>query len=290
MSIIGFLIESEVEYDGCGIMNSELPWMHLPRVFDLWVLALCTKGTMFLNIDGTEYTIRPGDVFILPVRKLHYGPRLSEGGISYYWVHFQAPGLEKVLHRDSGDAKNLSTGQSYLMHHVSLLDVNTVSMLFNQLYANNYVQHYTPYLQKSLLKVLLYEISNQTLLRHAHKFDQRFVQLLDYFRSNFTSEIPIDELAEQFGYNKYYLCRLFKQRVGRTINTYQTELRMCYACQLLRETNHPIKRISSEVGYESEKYFMRIFKDHMRMTPSEYRNSHKIAIFEGLPRKENKSQ
>lgn len=136
-------------------------------------------------------------------------------------------------------------------------------MLFNQLYTNNYAQHYTPNLQKSLLKVLLYEISNQTLYRHAHKFDQRFMQLLDHIRSNFTGELSVDELADLFSYNKSYLCRLFKARVGKTINSYQNELRLCYACQLLSETNLPIKRISSEVGFESEKYFMRMFKAHM---------------------------
>ncbi len=284
MPVLGFAIEDEIEYNGCGIMKTDEPWKHLPRVFDLWVLALCTKGTMYMNIEGSEFAIRPGDVFILPVRRLHYGTRDSEGGISYYWAHFEAPDLDCLLERECVDARKIAPGQSYLMYHVSLLDLNTVSMLFNQLYTNNYAQHYTPNLQKSLLKVLLYEISNQTLYRHAHKFDQRFMQLLDHIRSNFTGELSVDELADLFSYNKSYLCRLFKARVGKTINSYQNELRLCYACQLLSETNLPIKRISSEVGFESEKYFMRMFKAHMNMTPTGYRNTHQIAIFDVVPR------
>ena len=215
MPVLGFAIEDEIEYNGCGIMKTDEPWKHLPRVFDLWVLALCTKGTMYMNIEGSEFAIRPGDVFILPVRRLHYGTRDSEGGISYYWAHFEAPDLDCLLERECVDARKIAPGQSYLMYHVSLLDLNTVSMLFNQLYTNNYAQHYTPNLQKSLLKVLLYEISNQTLYRHAHKFDQRFMQLLDHIRSNFTGELSVDELADLFSYNKSYLCRLFKARVGK---------------------------------------------------------------------------
>ena len=282
MLVMGFDIEREVSYHNCGIMKTDGPWRHLPRVFDLWVLALCTAGTMYMTIEGVAYTIRPGDVFLLPPKSLHFGPSDSDGPISYYWVHFEAPELNAVSEKEPVNVKQLPAGRSYLMYHMSLLDVNTVSMLFHQLYVNNYTQLYTPNLQESLLRVLLYEISNQTLYRHAHKFDQRFIQLLDYIRSRFAQGISIDELSQRFGYNKSYLCRLFKSRVGKTINGYLAELRVCYACQLLSETNEPVRTVAIRVGFESEKYFMRVFKQHMSMTPTAYRNAHKIAIFEEI--------
>lgn len=260
MPILKFNIESELKYSGCGIMKTEEPWRHLPRVFDLWVLALCTAGTMYMTIEQENYTIRPGDMFILPARKLHYGSKNSDGAISYYWMHFEAPSLEEILSREKKEPKHPEQESSYLMYHTPLLDMNTPSMLFQQLYINNYAQHYTPNLQNSLFKALLYEVSNQTLYRHAHKFDQRFMQLLDYIRSHFLGELSINGLSEQFGYNKSYLCRLFKAKVGKTIKSYQNELRICYACQILSETCTPIKNISSQVGFESEKYFMRMFR------------------------------
>ena len=71
MPILKFNVEKELKYSGCGIMKTEEPWRHLPRVFDLWVLALCTAGTMYMTIEQEVYTIRPGDMFILPARKLH---------------------------------------------------------------------------------------------------------------------------------------------------------------------------------------------------------------------------
>lgn len=280
MPILKFSIESELKYSGCGIMKTEEPWRHLPRVFDLWVLALCTAGTMYMTIEQENYTIRPGDMFILPARKLHYGSKNSDGAISYYWMHFEAPSLEEILSREKKEPKHPEQESSYLMYHTPLLDMNTPSMLFQQLYINNYAQHYTPNLQNSLFKALLYEVSNQTLYRHAHKFDQRFMQLLDYIRSHFLGELSIDGLSEQFGYNKSYLCRLFKAKVGKTIKSYQNELRICYACQILSETCTPIKNISSQVGFESEKYFMRMFKQYMNTTPTAYRNAHRIATLE----------
>jgi AraC-like DNA-binding protein len=280
LQIISFHLEKDIQYIECGIMTTNEPWQHLPRIFGLWVIALCTCGTMYMSIENTEYVIRPGDVFILPIKKLHFGPHMSPGAISYYWAHFSGPDMEDVLTDEQSDLSLIAQDHSYLAYHVSLLDVNTVSMLFNQLYDNNYTQHYTPNIQRELFKVLLYEISNQTLLRRARKFDQHFMQLLDYLRSNFTKPLPLTELAEKFEYNKQYLCRLFKMRTGKTIVAYQTELRLCYACQLLNETNHPVKGVALESGFESEKYFMRNFKQHMHVTPTQFRNSRRIAILD----------
>ncbi len=284
LNIIRLQLEKDVEYKECGVMVSDDPWQHLPRIFGLWVISLCTHGTMYMNIENEDYIIRPGDVFILPVKKLHYGPRISPGGLSYYWIHFTAPELESVLVDEQADIDNIPQDYSQLTYHMSLLDVNNVSILFNQLYNNNYIQYYTPNLQQNLLKVILYEISNQMILRHARKFDHHFMQLLDHLRSNFSKPLSLDELAVRFDYNKHYLCRLFKSRTGKTITAYQTDLRLCYACQLLTETNHPIKSIAMESGFQNDKYFMRVFKSNMHITPTQFRNSHRIAIMDFQPK------
>lgn len=280
MSALCFSIENDVSYCECGIMKSEEPWMHLPRKFKMWVLGIQTSGVMYMNIEGTEYKIMPGDIFLFPVAKLHWGTRKSEGAISYYWIHFEAPSIDQMKKDDEVKAaiNHMEADQAYIMLHSSLLDIEPISAICGQLYAISYAQYYTKNIQQNLLKALLYEISNQTLLAHAHKFDQKFVKLLNYIQANFLTDISIDELSKQFGYNKQYLCRMFKQHTGKTITNYYTQLRMCLACQQLSETDYPIKNIARTCGYESEKYFMRIFKIHMGITPSQYRNSHMMIV------------
>ena len=278
--ILSFSIEKDISFFECGIMKTEKAWMHLPRKFKMWVLGICTSGTMYMNIEGIEYRIMPGDFFLLPAIKLHYGTRMSEGAISYYWIHFEAPDIEDMSHLGSGSDSDIPKDAAYLMLHSSLLDLDTVSMLCGQMYNISFAQYYSNNIQQSLLKALLYEISNQTLQSHAHKFDQKFVKLLNYIQENFLEKISVDELSDKFGYNKHYLCRIFKQRTGKTITTYYTQLRVCLACQQLSETNYSVKRIAYECGYESEKYFMRIFKEHMGITPSQYRNSHIITMMD----------
>ena len=42
---------------------------------------------------------------------------------------------------------------------------------------------------------------------------------------------------------------------------------------LLKEQPLPIKEVAYSCGFEDEKYFMRVFKNIVGITPSEYRNS-----------------
>lgn len=274
MKILWFSLEKEIQYRECGIMSTEVPWKHAPRVFTMWVLGLCTRGTMYMNIEGVDYKIMAGDMFLLPPNKLHWGPKLSEGAVSYYWIHFTAPQIEEVIKDISDAAVPSDPSLSYLMLHYPLLDIRKASVLCDHLYSIDFGTHYTGNIQQNLFKVLLYEISNQTLLGNVHKYDQRFLRMLDYIRANFASPLSVEVLAAQFGYNKSYLCRLFKHRMGKTLISYCTELRVYYACQQLTGTDYPIKRIAAECGFGSEKYFMRQFKAQTGMTPTTYRNTH----------------
>lgn len=50
--------------------------------------------------------------------------------------------------------------------------------------------------------------------------------------------------------------------------------RLRKATDLLSSSNLSIKEIANEVGFQDEKYFMRVFKKYKKMTPSEFRNAY----------------
>ncbi|MGM9588869.1 MAG: AraC family transcriptional regulator [Faecousia sp.] len=273
MKIISFSIEEDVQYMECGIMSTEDEWMHAPRVFPMWVLGLCTRGYMYMNIEDVEYKIMAGDMFLLPPNRLHRGTKMGKEGVAYYWIHFRAPEIDAVQREMDFSETPEGNQHAYLMLHYPLLNIQTAFMVCDYLYSLDYGTQYTGIIRQNVLKVLLYEISNQTLLGYAKKFDQRFVRMLDYIRLNFVSELSAESLAQRFGYNKSYLCRLFKKRVGKTLMNYCAELRINLACQQLIGTDYPVKRIAMECGFANEKYFMRQFKTCMGLTPTAYRNT-----------------
>ena len=78
-------------------------------------------------------------------------------------------------------------------------------------------------------------------------------------------------MAEHVGLSSGYLCRIFKEETGVSINAYINNLRMTYAGELLADKNSYIKEVAISVGFEDQLYFSRLFKRYYGVTPSEYR-------------------
>jgi YesN/AraC family two-component response regulator len=64
---------------------------------------------------------------------------------------------------------------------------------------------------------------------------------------------------------------LFKEQVGLTFSEYLTRKRLQIAKNRLLTTDLQIEEIALEVGYQTAKYFIKIFKDYEGITPSKFR-------------------
>ncbi len=65
--------------------------------------------------------------------------------------------------------------------------------------------------------------------------------------------------------------RYFRQHVGTTFVVWLAHRRVERACRLLRKHKEPVGRVGFAVGFHSERTFRRVFREHMRCSPSEYR-------------------
>ncbi len=64
---------------------------------------------------------------------------------------------------------------------------------------------------------------------------------------------------------------MVKRYTGHTFSQLLTNIRLENAKQLLRDTSVNILDIAVQVGYEGSDQFIRSFRRHNGMTPSEYR-------------------
>lgn len=98
------------------------------------------------------------------------------------------------------------------------------------------------------------------------------LQVIRIMRTNYADkDLSVKSLAESVYLTPTYLSGLFKKRTGKTIGQYLTELRIEYSMQLLMDKQLKLYHIAEMVGYEDPNYFAKIFKRHVGMTPSEYR-------------------
>ena len=94
-----------------------------------------------------------------------------------------------------------------------------------------------------------------------------------YINQYYTKDFRLDALARLCDISKSYLCKLFKQKYGKGITEYITELRLHKACVLLEKTDHTVVSIANDTGYVDCGYFNRLFKKHFGVTPLEYRKN-----------------
>ncbi len=83
--------------------------------------------------------------------------------------------------------------------------------------------------------------------------------------------LSIKDISEHVFLSSSYICTLFKNETGQTLNQYLTDFRIDKAKNLLTDPRYKITDISARVGYSDGNYFGKTFKKLVGMSPSEYR-------------------
>ncbi|MBU9714323.1 response regulator transcription factor [Evansella tamaricis] len=92
---------------------------------------------------------------------------------------------------------------------------------------------------------------------------------------NLQHPLSLGDVAEHVHLNPSYLSALFKEQANMNFSEYVTRSRMQKAKTLLLTTNLTINNISEAVGYQTPKYFMRLFKETVGKTPNQFRKEEK---------------
>lgn len=122
---------------------------------------------------------------------------------------------------------------------------------------------------------LTIQISNDFLKSFYNYFndDSKIQTIKDWIRANLTFDLSVSQTAQQFNLNPRYLSTIFKRKTGKTILNYIIELKLNIAKNLLVKSDLPIKIITDRSYFKDEKYFFRMFRKNVGITPTEYRRS-----------------
>lgn len=103
--------------------------------------------------------------------------------------------------------------------------------------------------------------------------NHRLRKVYEFVFFNFKNEIKLSEMAAQVGITEGAFCSFFKKSTKKTFSQFIKEVRIGYACKLLREDNDKlISQICFESGYNNLANFNRQFKEVIGTTPKTYRN------------------
>ena len=129
---------------------------------------------------------------------------------------------------------------------------------------------------REMMRCQLIEILIETM-RQVHRPEKApsgsdLVQFItDKVHKNFMDKLSLAEISKTCCYSLAYVRKRFKEEKGMTFQAYLQAVRVQEACRLLANTGKKVGEISALVGYTDIKFFNRVFKAQMGMTPREFK-------------------
>ncbi len=127
--------------------------------------------------------------------------------------------------------------------------------------------------QEAMLASVYEELAGHLQKIKAPRSNTAIKRVQEIIAAQYMEQLSVASLAEAVYLTPTYLCVLFKQATGKTINEYITQERMNKAKEFLSQTNIRLYDVCYKVGYFSPSYFSRIFKKYTGQTPGEYRDN-----------------
>ena len=128
-------------------------------------------------------------------------------------------------------------------------------------------------LLKDFVQKLLTEYSQIISSSKTQEENPLITKVCNYLDQHLQEDISLEQMANIINVSPFYLSKLFKEEKGITFINFISDKRLEKARDLLEHSDLSIKEITSEIGYNDQNYFSRIFKNKYGLSPKEYRKS-----------------
>ena len=257
---------------------------HTSKRSDL-VSFLCfivLSGDGELSYEEQTYQLHSGDCVFIDCRKAYSHSTGYSGGEgsddhttvenknanlwSLQWCHFYAPSLPAVYE------KYKERGGRPVFHPEDIAPfVSLLTDLYNLAATSDYIRDMRINEKLGTLLTLLMEQSWHPESVTVSRKRMELVEIKNYLDEHYTEKLTLDDLAEHFFINKFYLSKIFKETYGTTVNNYLISKRITRAKQLLRFTDMTVDEVGAAVGMGDANYFSRMFRKVEGISPREYR-------------------
>ena len=218
-----------------------------PAVRKYYLIHFCLNGCGKLIDKFGTHNISAGELFIIRPNEITTYVADSKTPWEYAWVSFNGD-YAHVFNTD----KSVYTFTNEIAY--------TLHSLFEQKVTE-------PTIYISLIYKLIYHL----FAKSASKGDV-VDKLLHYININFMNELTIENISEKFHFEKSYLYRIFKKKVGLSIKEYITKTRMEQA-QILLQNGHSVSSTAFAVGYKDSFNFSKAFKKYFGSSPKKLKNN-----------------
>jgi AraC-like DNA-binding protein len=92
-----------------------------------------------------------------------------------------------------------------------------------------------------------------------------------------SAEFSIEDFGRELGISRAYVFKKIQALTGKTPLEFIKTIRLQHAAQLLEKSQLSVREVAYKVGFNSPKYFTKMFKEHFNVLPSDYSSGSKHA-------------
>lgn len=233
---------------------------------DQAVLLICVKGAGWCDTYEGHFTVRAGEVVVLPPRTPHAYGADRDDPWTLWWLHLAGRSVTAMvdLVRTSAASPVRVPSDAY---GAALLATEVVTWMEQDTTESSLVAA-----AGAAWHLLALLASSRTVRMGSEELVERAAE---HLRKNVSARTSVAQLASSAGLSESHFAAVFRRRMGVPVNTYQTQLRMARARELLDTTSRPVAEVAAECGYNDPFYFTRQFRTVHGTTPSAYRKQQK---------------
>lgn len=237
-----------------------------PQVHDNYLIHHVVSGKGSFQCGGKKYHLGPGECFtIFPGELVSY---TSDGQDPWFyrWIAFKGDYSEELL-----GSIGITPQQPCAVSKRPRRS-NAIFHTTEQILRKN--EPGSDLRSSAYLMLSLAEYDDHEAITVGMKKTTAAQQLVErailWLSLQYSRQISIEEMANELGYHRTHLSKIFKQETGMSPMNYLMKIRMERAAHLLVHESFTIQQVASSVGYSDPLYFSKQFKKWYGTTPSRF--------------------
>ena len=238
--------------------------LHSHHEYEIYMFL---EGNCYYVVDGREYDLTIGDVIVIRKHEMHR-------------VFHRAPAryhsLVLFVHPEFFVENNCTEYEQAFFDYGKDNKIDSQTVFSSGLqdaierlkkYSEDFVKCDTP-IVKSILIEILHIINGIKSFEKPAKTNQSVKKIISYLNDNYTGEVSLDQLADNFFISKFHLCRVFKQTTGLTVQEYIRRKRLTLALEL-KNQGLSLTEAAAKAGFNDYTSFYRYYKKRFKLSPKE---------------------
>ncbi len=234
---------------------------------DLFSVFILLDGEIDYIIEGKRLHLLPKDMLLVGNNELHQS--IFKKGLECEYILLMV-NLDFFIKHNCTDLSEIffsrALGSDNIIKGSRVLESGIYDII-KRLDAYTKEEHPNLVVVSSVIIELLYNLDRQVTKSGKQNYKQEKIKdIIEYINDHLTEKISLLDIANRFYLTRQYLCKLFKQSTGFTVNKYISYKRIVLVREL-HLSGMPLSLACEKAGFSDYSAFYRAYSKIMHESP-----------------------